>query len=157
MTNQIPMLMEFLPSLGQSLLRDGPRSAGICEKALWSIRGEVLHGAKFGRTIGFPTANLIVKSEPRPEYGIYASRVRLADGRCLPAATNFGVRPTFSPPEELLESFIFDFDEDLYGQLIEVELVEFLRPERKFATIDALSAQMKLDCEIARGILTTQA
>lgn len=119
------------------------------------LRGEVLHGDKLGRTIGFPTANMLVTGEIRPAYGIYASRVRLADGRVLPAATNFGIRPTFSPPKEILETHIFDFGEDLYGQPIEVELVEYLRPEAKFEGMDSLIAQMARDCTTARLLLTS--
>lgn len=119
----------------------------------WKIRGRVIHGEKLGRTIGFPTANMLVSGETKPAYGIYASRVTLADGRVCGAATNFGIRPTFSPPRELLETYIFDFGEDIYDQEIEVELVHFLRPEEKFDDIDGLVAQMARDCDAARTIL----
>lgn len=123
----------------------------------WLLRGEVLHGDKLGRTIGFPTANMLVVGHRRPAYGIYASRVRLDDGRLLPAATNFGVRPTFSPPKELLETYIFDFAEDLYGRSIEVELVQFLRAEEKFDDLDSLIEQMGRDCAAARIVLADHA
>jgi len=118
-----------------------------------SIRGHVVHGDKLGRTIGFPTANMHVREHDKPAYGIYASRVTLADGRILHAATNFGIRPTFSPPKELLETHIFDFAEDIYSQEIEVELVHFLRPEEKFDDLPALISQMNRDCDAARTIL----
>jgi riboflavin kinase/FMN adenylyltransferase len=121
-----------------------------------ALRGPVLHGDKRGRTIGFPTANMVVWGPEKPPYGIYASRVFLADGRVLDAVTNFGVRPTFSPPKELLETHIFDFAEDLYGQWIDVELVQHLRPEERFSDIDSLIAQMDRDCMAARVVLANK-
>ncbi len=120
----------------------------------YTIEGVVEHGAKLGRTIGYPTANLDMGSYLRPRYGIYAVRVRLADGRLIPGAANLGIRPSFDPPKELLEAYLFDFNETLYGQTIAVELIAFLRPEAKYATIDALTAQMEQDCEEARKRLS---
>ena len=81
-------------------------------------------------------------------------RGRLADGRVLDGAANLGMRPTFDPPKELLEPYFFDFAGDLYGQTIEVELVEFLRPEAKFDSLAALQAQMAEDCDRARAALS---
>ena len=111
------------------------------------------HGDKVGRTIGYPTANLDMGAYLRPAYGIYAVRGRLADGTVLNGAANLGIRPQFTPPKELLEPFFFDFAGDLYGQRIEVELIEYLRPEAKFDGLDALIAQMDADCARARAIL----
>ena len=133
--------------------------AGDCQAAArlltrnFAIEGEVQHGDKVGRTIGYPTANIDMGKYLRPAYGIYAVRGRLADGRVLNGAANLGIRPQFTPPKELLEPYFFDFDGDLYGQVIEVELVEFLRPEARFDSLDALGAQMAADCERAREIL----
>ena len=121
--------------------------------AVRSIRGRVVHGDKIGRTIGFPTANMILNDQDKPAYGIYASRVTLTDGRILDGATNFGIRPTFSPPKELLETYLFDFNEDIYDQEIDVELVHFLRPEAKFDDLPELISQMTRDCDAARTIL----
>jgi riboflavin kinase/FMN adenylyltransferase len=126
------------------------------QQAARRLRGQVLHGDKLGRTIGFPTANVVVPGPQKPAYGIYASRVSLADGSVLDAVTNFGIRPTFSPPKELLETHIFDFAADLYGQWIDVELVQFLRPEKKFDDIESLVAQMDRDCMAARVILANE-
>ena len=92
----------------------------------------------------------------RPAYGIYAVRGRLADGRVLKGAANLGVRPTFDPPKELLEPYFFDFAGDLYGQRIEVELIEYLRPEAKFDGLPALMAQMDADCARAREVLSAR-
>jgi riboflavin kinase/FMN adenylyltransferase len=119
----------------------------------FAIAGVVQHGDKVGRTIGYPTANLDLGGYLRPAYGIYAVRGRLGDGRVLDGAANLGIRPTFSPPKELLEPYFFDFAGDLYGQEIEVELVEYLRPEAKFDGLAALTAQMEADCAAARAIL----
>ena len=135
-------------------LRSGnPREAARLLTRPFTISGIVQHGDKLGRTIGYPTANIDMADYVRAKYGIYAVRGRLADGRCLDGAANLGVRPTFDPPKELLEPYFFDFDGDLYGQQIEVELVEFLRPEAKFDTLDALQAQMAEDCARAAALL----
>ncbi len=119
----------------------------------YTIQGVVQHGAKLGRTIGYPTANLDMGSYLRPRYGIYAVRVQLADGRMIDGAANLGIRPSFDPPKELLEAYLFDFDEPLYDQMIAVELIAFLRPEAKFDTLEALTAQMDKDCAEARRLL----
>ncbi len=119
----------------------------------FAIAGTVQHGDKVGRTIGYPTANIDMGSYLRPAYGIYAVRARLADGRVVDGAANIGIRPTFDPPKELLEVFLFDFAEDLYGQPIEVELIAYLRPEAKFDGLDALVTQMDADCAAARVVL----
>ncbi|MBW6530002.1 bifunctional riboflavin kinase/FAD synthetase [Sphingomonas sp. RRHST34] len=119
----------------------------------FAIEGLVQHGDKLGRTIGYPTANLDMGKYLRPAYGIYAVRGRLADGRVLDGAANLGIRPSFDPPKELLEPFFFDFSGDLYGQPLEVELIDYIRPEARFDTLDALVAQMDSDCARARALL----
>jgi riboflavin kinase/FMN adenylyltransferase len=119
----------------------------------FAIEGLVQHGDKLGRTIGYPTANIDMGNYLRPAYGIYAVTGRLEDGRLLKGAANLGIRPSFDPPKELLEPFFFDFAEDLYGRRIEVSLVEYLRPEAKFDSLEALTTQMDADCERARAIL----
>jgi riboflavin kinase/FMN adenylyltransferase len=144
--------------VSSSRIRDALK-AGDCAAAThlltrpFAIEGIVIHGDKRGREIGYPTANIDMGSYLRPRYGIYAVRGRLADGRVLDGAANLGIRPSFDPPKELLEPYFFDFAEDLYGQCVEVELVEFLRPEGKFDTLEALTAQMEKDCARARDIL----
>ncbi len=116
----------------------------------FAIEGIVQHGDKVGRTLGYPTANLDLGSYLRPRYGIYAVRARLADGRVLGGVANLGIRPSFDPPRELLEPYLFDFSGDLYGQTIEVALIQWLRPEERFDTLDALKVQMDADCAAAR-------
>ncbi len=120
----------------------------------FAIEGMVQHGDKLGRTIGFPTANLLLGDYVRPAYGIYAVRGHLDDGRVLDGAANLGIRPQFEPPKELLEPYFFDFSGDLYGQTISVELIARLRGEEKFDTLDALTAQIEADCTAARRILS---
>ena len=138
----------------RDLLRAGePRGAARLLTRPFAIEGAVQHGDKLGRTIGYPTANLDMGRYLRPAYGIYAVRGRLADGRVLDGAANLGIRPTFDPPKELLEPYFFDFSGDLYGQRIEVELVEYLRAEARFDGLEALTAQMERDCARARVVL----
>ena len=135
-------------------LRGGrPEEAARLLTRPFAIRGEVRHGDKVGRTIGYPTANVELGRYLRPAYGVYAVRGRLEDGRVLDGAANLGVRPMFAPPKELLEAYFFDFDGDLYGRCVEVELHAFLRPEGKFEGLDAMVAQMDADCARARELL----
>jgi riboflavin kinase/FMN adenylyltransferase len=130
-----------------------PRGAARLLTRPFAIEGVVQHGDKLGRTIGYPTANLDMGKYLRPAYGIYAVRGRLADGRVLDGAANLGIRPSFDPPKELLEPFFFDFSGDLYGQTLAVELIDYIRPEARFDTLDALVVQMDSDCATARALL----
>src|SRR3954471_12645776 len=120
--------------VSSSRIRDA-LEAGDCETATrlltrpFAIEGVVEHGDKRGRAIGWPTANIPLGPYLRPRFGIYAVRGRLRDGRAVEGAANLGIRPTFEPPRELLEPYFFGFDEDLYGRTVEVELIDFLRPE----------------------------
>ncbi len=119
----------------------------------FTIRGEVIHGDKNGRLLGYPTANIEMNQYLRPKYGIYAVKGILSDGRILNGAANLGMRPSFDPPKELLEPYFFDFNEDLYGQSIEVELHHFLRGEARFDNLEDLKTQMALDCDTAKALL----
>ena len=133
--------------------------AGDCETATalltrpFTMRGIVQHGDKRGRSIGYPTANIDAGHYLRPRYGIYAVTARLPGGRELLGAANFGIRPSFEPPKELLEPYFFDFSGDLYGQEIDVAFEHFLRGEAKFDSLDALTTQMERDCDEARAWL----
>jgi len=119
----------------------------------FAIRGPVLPGDRRGRTIGVPTANQQLGAYLRPRYGVYAARVRLADGALLAGVANLGVRPMFDPPKELLETWIFDWSGDLYGQEIDVQLIEWLRPELRLDGLAALRARIAEDERLARRIL----
>jgi riboflavin kinase / FMN adenylyltransferase len=117
--------------------------------APFALRGEVVHGDKRGRTLGFPTANLVPDEHlVCPGHGVYAARVA---GAC--AAVSIGVRPTFGAGRGVLvEAFLLDRDEDLYGQTLQVDFIRRLRGERRFDSVDALVEQMRLDVEQARRL-----
>jgi riboflavin kinase/FMN adenylyltransferase len=132
---------------------DMARAAAILGRP-FAIQGEVIHGDKRGRTIGVPTANIAMSDYMRPAYGVYATRSRLPDGRVIDGVANLGVRPMFQIDAPLLEVWLFDFDESLYGQTIETELVAFLRGEMTFDGLDALKVQIDADAAAARTVLS---
>jgi riboflavin kinase/FMN adenylyltransferase len=119
----------------------------------YAIEGVVQNGDARGRELGYPTANLVLGDYQRPRYGIYAVRVTLDNGIEHPGVANLGVRPTFDPPQELLETHLLDYSGDLYGRRMEVGLHAFIRPELKFDSIDALVAEMRRDEAAARNLL----
>lgn len=118
----------------------------------WTVEGRVEQGDKRGRTIGFPTANVSLEGYLEPALGVYAVRVELA-GKAYGGVANFGRRPTFDKKDVLLEVHVFDYAGDAYGQPIVVSFVRYLRPEMKFAGLDALKAQIATDAEAARKVL----
>ncbi len=140
----------------RTALRDGdPSEAARLLTRPFAIRGIVEHGDKRGRTIGYPTANLALESYLAPAIRyLCRHRAYLATGQELKGAANIGVRPQFDPPKELLEPYFFDFSGDLYGQEIEVAFHRFIRPEAKFASLDALTSQMERDCAEAKRLLS---
>ena len=117
--------------------------------APFQLRGEVVHGDERGRTLGFPTANIVPDEQlVCPGHGIYAC---LADDR--PAAVSIGVRPTFVTGRgELVEAYLIDFEGDLYGEVLRLDFLARLRGERRFGTADALVEQMRRDVDEARSI-----
>ena len=119
----------------------------------YAIEGVVVHGDHLGRKIGFPTANISLDDYIRLQHGIYAARTRLADGREVPGVAYIGARPTVNGVDERLEVNLFDFDEDLYGQTLETDLVAYIRGDVKFDGLEALTAQIAKDCAEARKIL----
>ncbi len=116
------------------------------------LSGPVIHGRERGRTIGFPTANVAPRTECIPPDGVYATRIILADG-AYPSITNIGMRPTFAEPARTFEAHIFDFNRDIYGQEVKLEIIERIRPERKFASGQELAAQIAADLQRAKEIL----
>lgn len=119
----------------------------------FAIRAVVVHGDKIGRTLGFPTANMEFGDYVRPRPGIYAARTRLADGREIAGVAYIGMRPTVNGVDERLEVNLFDFDEDLYGQTLETDLVRFIRGDEHFDSLEAMKAQIARDCQTARDLL----
>lgn len=139
----------------RSLLCEGSTSeaAGLLGYR-YTIEAEVIGGQQLGRTLGFPTANMSLSLETGLREGIYAVRLRRADGTLHDGVASFGRRPTVDANgAPLLETFVFDFSDDLYGEICAVSLFGFLRPEVKFDGLDALVAQMKRDEAEARALL----
>jgi len=119
----------------------------------FAIEGVVRRGQQLGRQLGFPTANVEVEDYVVPKLGVYATRTRLPDGREVPGVANLGNNPTTGIVETRLETWLFDFDEDLYGQIIETDLIAFLRPELKFDSLELMIEQIRRDEQEARAIV----
>ena len=124
--------------------------AGALLGRQYSIDGTVMRGDQRGRTIGFPTANLCTENELLPPHGVYATTALI--GHIVHASvTNIGTRPTVDASgRTVIETHIFDFDRDLYGQPMRIGFVQRLRDERAFESLDALRAQIDADCRRSR-------
>ena len=123
----------------------------------FSIHGRVIHGEKLGRTLGFPTANIELKNCVKPKFGVYAVTLQVCnfhDDRVFQGVASVGNRPTVDGKNELLEVFIFDFNEDIYGKQVKISLIKFIRPEKKFDSLNNMVDEMKVDSETARKILS---
>lgn len=137
----------------RSALADG--NIGLANALLghrWTVSGEIVHGDKRGRLLGYPTANMVLDPACRLRHGIYAVRMAVK-GAIHQGVASFGRRPTFDDGAPRLETFLFDVSDDLYGQWARVELVAFLRGEAKFASVDDLIAQMDRDSVAAKVAL----
>jgi riboflavin kinase/FMN adenylyltransferase len=144
----------------RAALSDGrPEAAARMLGRPFAIEGVVEKGQQLGRKLGFPTANVPLGEYVAPKFGVYATYTRLKDGRHLPGVANIGVNPTTGIVEPRLEVWIFDFDEDIYGEVIESELIAFLRPELTFVDdqgrfdVPAMVRQVHRDAAEARKIL----
>jgi riboflavin kinase/FMN adenylyltransferase len=138
-------------------LTDGrPRDAAAMLGHLHRIEGAVIRGDQRGRLLGYPTANMSIAGLHPPRYGVYAVEVRVQTGPHkgdYSGVASLGVRPMFGENQPNIETFVFDFSGDLYGTHLSVALVEFLRPELKFDSVEALVEQMDRDSLQAREIL----
>ncbi|WP_309644080.1 riboflavin kinase, partial [Phenylobacterium sp.] len=136
-------------------LRDGrPQDAAAILGRPFAIEGMVERGRQLGRTLGFPTANVALTDYVIPRLGVYATRTRLPDGREVAGVANIGVNPTIAGEiAPRLEVWLFDFDEDIYDQVIETDLIAFLRPEEKFDGLETMTAQVMKDAAQARALL----
>jgi riboflavin kinase / FMN adenylyltransferase len=111
----------------------------------YGVEGQIIHGLQRGRTIGFPTANLHPHNRVIPKFGVYATAT-LIEGKWRRSITNVGIRPTFDDDQNpSIESYIFDFDGDLYGDVLRVRFLHRIRDERKFGGIEELRAQIEKD------------
>jgi riboflavin kinase/FMN adenylyltransferase len=144
-------------SAAREALREGrPDIAAAILGRPFAIEGVVQKGRQLGRTLGFPTANVPLRDYVAPKFGVYATRTRLADGRIIGGVANIGINPTTGVVEPRLEVWLFDFDEDIYGERIETELMAFLRPEEKFLSVEAMVDQIHLDVRQAQSSLAVQ-
>ena len=138
----------------RALQQGDPETAAEILGRPFAIEGVVVEGRKLGRTLGYPTANVALGEYVRPRLGIYATRTRLPGGRVLAGVSSIGENPTVGAVEARLEVYLFDFDEELYGQTIETELIAFLRPEQSFAKVEEMVEQIGADADQARVLLT---
>ncbi|WP_201305377.1 bifunctional riboflavin kinase/FAD synthetase [Paenibacillus puerhi] len=139
----------------QCLQEGQAREAGELLGRPYELEGEIVHGDARGRTIGFPTANILLKDPyVLPANGVYAVRVRVRD-RWYGGVMNIGVKPTFEGTliHPTLEAHLFDFKDEIYGETVQVQLIDFIRPERKFGSVDELVAQIGQDADTARRTL----
>jgi riboflavin kinase/FMN adenylyltransferase len=122
----------------------------------YRVSGEIVHGDGRGKTIGFPTANIQLNAAyVVPARGVYAVRLYMRDRR-YDGVMNIGIKPTFTSGtvEETLEVHLFDFHDDIYGQLASVEFISYLRPEQRFSSVDQLIDQIKRDADQSRSLLS---
>lgn len=148
-----PFAEKYSSSDARAAIKEGDMAAAAHVLGRpWAVRGQVIEGQRLGRTLGFPTANLTLGDVLEPRIGVYATRA-IIDGEPRNGVSNYGRRPTTGAGAPLLETYLFDFDGDLYGREIDIEFVAFIRDEEKFDGLDALKAAISSDCERARAIL----
>jgi riboflavin kinase / FMN adenylyltransferase len=152
-----PLLAEDGEKVGSSSVRQALSEGDVAHVARllgrpFSLRGPVVAGDRRGRTLGFPTANIAIGLDRAlPEYGIYVTRAYVRE-TVHKSCTSIGIRPTFDvEPRPTVETFVLDFDEDIYGQEMRIELLERLRGELKFESAEDLIAQMHRDVEQTRA------
>jgi riboflavin kinase/FMN adenylyltransferase len=156
-----PLLSNAIGEVSSTAIRDAlsdgrPRDAATQLGHWHRIEGPVIGGEQRGRELGYPTANMALDGLHLPKLGVYAVLVEILEGPFkgeYHGAASLGVRPMFGENTPNLETFIFDFSGDLYGTKLSIGLVEYLRPELKFDSLDALIHQMAQDCDQARNIL----
>ena len=145
--------------VSSSIIRERLRNSRFEEAQLllgryFSISGRVVHGAKRGRELGFPTANINLNKRFVPLRGVFAVSVKGADESTYLGVANLGTRPVFDEKKLLLEAHLFDFDKMIYGKHISVEFFKRLRDEQKFSSIDELVARIAVDIKTAREFFT---
>ena len=158
-TSIAPFVDEGANTVSSSRIREDLMNGDVAAAAgllgyRWTIEGTVGHGAKLGRTLGYPTANLGLPDDGLLAHGIYAVRLRRADGLLHDGVASYGRRPTFDNGAALFETFLFDFSGDLYGEAVSVSLFGFIRGEERFDSAEALIARMDIDAAEARALLS---
>jgi len=138
-------------AIREALAKDDLQHAENLLGKPYRILGRVIHGNKLGRTIGFPTANVRLHRQVNPVKGVYAVKVRLKSGEIFNGVANMGKRPTINGTIQLLEVHLFDFSQNIYGQMVEVEFCHKIRDEIKFPSFEALKAQIEQDVKTAKA------
>lgn len=156
-TTVVPALLDHETPVSSSRIRaalgEGDiKTANALLGYRWFVTSEVIHGAKRGRTLGYPTANMALGEETNLATGVYAVRVEV-EGKLYGGAASFGRRPQFDNGAVLLETYLFNFSGDLYGKEISVEFVARLRGEERFESVEALISQMQDDCAAAKVLI----
>ncbi len=153
----VPPLEDEGRAVSSGAIRSALASGKVVEAtellgAPWFVSGEVIHGAKRGRELGFPTANIRLDPSCALKHGVYAVRVAIGAAR-YDSVANFGIRPMFDAGTPLLEAFLFDFAGDLYGQTVDVAIIGWIRHEQKFESVETLKRRMLADADQARDVL----
>ena len=156
----------ILASAGEKIsstrIREALKAARPLEAATllgrhWAVEARIEHGDGRGKSMGFPTANMHLGHCLAPAFGVYAVRATITDNDVAverhDGVANFGVRPMYEVPVPLMEAHLFNYDGDLYGRHLSVELVDYIRPEMRFSGLPALVAQIAEDAQTARGLL----
>ena len=142
--------------LAPSLTLFGERDQKANDGHMVVISGPVAYGRQLGRTLGFPTANVAVAPEQIALTGVYAVRCWLPDGRQFDGVASLGCNPTIPKDAPVLEVWMFEFDEDIYGQILATELTFYLRDEEKLSSVEALREQVFRDADQAKRMLATE-
>ena len=141
----------------ECLQNGDPRAAAHVLGHTFAIEGRVAHGEKLGRSIGFPTANIHLGTMIRPKRGVYAVRATLeGEDQMIKGVSSIGHRPTVNGIGDLLEVYLFDFNSDIYGRRISIELVEFIREEIKYDSVEEMRKEIERDVEKAKSILQSE-
>jgi len=156
---EIPLLVADGEKVGSSAVRlalargDMETVASLLGR-LFSLRGPIVRGAERGKSLGFPTANIALGLDRAlPAFGVYVTRAYLGEG-AYPAVTNIGLRPTFGEDKRTVETYILDFEGELHGRELRIELLHRLRGEMRFPNVDALKGQIEKDIAVARAYLS---
>lgn len=155
---QIPSVIVDGIRVSSTAIREACHAGDMQKAAMllgrpYRMSGKVVRGEKVGRRLGFPTANVDLRRRRSPVMGIYAVRVAGLEGGPVDGVASVGSRPTFDGTKPLLEVHLFDFDQEIYGQMIHVDFIAHLRGQEKYAEVDELVAQMHRDADNARSIL----
>jgi len=158
-TDQVPSIIVDNVRVSSTAIRDALATGDLARATVllgrpYRMSGKVVKGRRVGRSLGYATANVDLRRRQSAVSGIFAVRVHGLEEGVVDGVASVGTRPTFDLTKPLLEVHLFDFDRDIYGKYIHVDFIERLRSEEKFASVDGLVAQMAIDAENARSILS---